>query len=207
MKKIRCISFFVLQFIVFNIFAQTQSMTVDQVVDKVVKTLNSSKGIEAAFSLQGGSSLSKGTFKTDGSKFSLVFPQVASWYDGKNLYSYNGSTQETTVVVPTSEELSEINPLLYVKNGTKGYKTAFSSVKVPGKYVVELVPEKKNDGIIKLRFFVDSKSFLPEKIEIYSKSGDYTITLTSLKTGKTFDLKEFIYPSNKYPKAEIIDLR
>ena len=185
-------------------FAQ---LTARQVAQKAASVISSSKGLAAGFTLTANGQTSKGTIKSSGSKFSVLLPQVSSWYDGKALYTYNPRTSETTIIEPTAQEMLESNPLLYVKGGGNGFNYSFSKIQKNGKYVVELLPRNKRSGLKKLIFTTNKSTFHPEKIEIDGGGMTSVVNVTSFKTGVSLPAGAFAYPRSKYPNVEIVDLR
>lgn len=183
------------------------ALTPEQVVQKAAGVVTNAKGITAKFIISANGHSSKGTIKSSGNKFSVLLPEVSTWYNGKELYTYNSATSETTVIVPTAQELLESNPLLYVKGGAGGYTYAFSTEKKSGKYVVELVPRNKKNSIKKLTFTVNASDFHIEKIKVDMGGGVTTVDVSSFTTTTPLSSAEFEYPRSKYPNAEVIDLR
>lgn len=187
--------------------ASAASLTPKQVAQKAASVINTSKGLSAEFTMTTGGKTSKGTIKSTGVKFAVSMPQVSTWYNGRALYTYNPRTSETTIITPTSQELAESNPLLYIKSGGEGFTYKFSTVKRQGKYIIDLLPKNNRSGIKKMTFTVNSSNFHVEKIAVETSSGSTMVTITSFKTGLTLPASAFEYPKSKYPKAEIVDLR
>ena len=183
------------------------SLTPQQVAQKTAAVVSNAKTISATFTFSGNGRKSQGSIKSSGNKFSVILPEVSTWFDGKTMYTYNPRTVETTVITPTAAELMESNPLLYVKGAGSNFTYKFSTVKRTGKYVVDLTPLKKNSEIKKMTITVNSTTFNPERIIVTTLGGVLTIDITSFKTGVEIPASEFNYPKSKYPKAEIIDLR
>jgi len=183
------------------------ALTAMQVAQKAAAVITNSKGISASFIVSGNGINTKGIIKSIGQKFSVVMPQVSTWYNGKALYTYNPRTAETTVSTPDARELLESNPLLYVKGGSVGYTCRFSAVRCNGRYVVDLFPRDKRTAIKKLTFTINASNFHTEKIVVDTGGNITTINVTSLKTGVKLQSSEFEYPKARYPKVEIVDLR
>lgn len=206
MKSIKFI-ILILSLVMATVVAKGATPSPEAVVSKAAGIIGNAKGITANFRMTSGKHTTAGTIKSAGKKFSVILPEVSTWYNGKALYTYNPRTNETTVTVPTATELLESNPLLYVKGGAGAYTYSFSKNTPKGKYVVDLLPRKKNTGIKKLIFTIDAKSFLVERIEVLADGGKSVIDVTSFKTDVVPPSSEFEYTSRKYPKAEIVDLR
>ena len=206
MKKI-CIFIFLSIFTFLGGTAQN-SLTPTQILAKAVTAVSNSKGVDVRFSVSGAGYAGNGTIKTLGPKFTVTLPDVAVWYNGKNLYTYNKKAGETTLITPTSEELAETNPLAYITGAQKNYSIAFSTVKKTGKYVLELLPKTKTGGIKRITLTLNKGNFAPEKIVMEPKSGSpLTAEISSFKSGINVSAAEFEYPKAKYPNVEVVDLR
>ncbi len=206
MKSFRLLSI-LLSFLLLTVEANAAPITAEGVVAKAAGVINNAKGINVTFRLTSGKHTTTGTIKSSGKKFSVIMPEVSSWYNGKSLYTYNPRTEETTVTTPTASELLESNPLLYVKGGAGAYTYSFSKTAKKGKYVVDLIPRKKNTGIRKLVFTIDAATFAVNRIEVEADAGKSVIDVTTFNKDAVAPASEFEYPSKKYPKAEIVDLR
>lgn len=183
------------------------ALTPEQVAQKAAAVISNARSISASFTVSSGGKESKGSIKSLGTKFTVQLPEFSTWYDGKDMYTYNPRTSETTVTVPTAQELLESNPLLYVKGGAGGYVYNFSPVKRNGKYVVDLIPRNKKSGIKKLTFTINASDFHTERIAVSVGATQTVIDVTSFKTNLGFSSSEFDYPKSRFPKAEIVDLR
>ncbi len=176
-----------------SVAAQTK-LTPEQVVQKSAALVTNANGLTATFTLSAQGQSTKGTVKSAAQKFAVLLPEVSSWYNGKDLYTYNPRTAETTLVAPTAQELLEANPLLYVKGGAGAYTYAFAPQKVQGKYVVVLTPRSRKSGITKLTVTVNAANYHPEKIVVEAGGNTSTVVITSLKTGVKLPASDFEYP-------------
>ncbi|MDE6295066.1 MAG: hypothetical protein K2M03_03285, partial [Muribaculaceae bacterium] len=61
--------------------------TARQTLDKCVSRLKTSPGLSADFTLSRQGRTVSGKIKEKGDKFSIVTPSIATWYDGKSLYT------------------------------------------------------------------------------------------------------------------------
>lgn len=187
--------------------AQTSPSAV-QVFDRAVAKISGAKGVEANFKVFNSGYSGSGSVKTLNGKFKVTMPDVEVWYNGKDLYTYNKNTSETTVVTPTPEELSQSNPLAYVTGAKSAYNISFSTVKKTGKYVLELIPKAKGSDVKRITLTLGKTDYIPEKIVVEPSSGNpVSADITGFKTGVGASPSEFEYPKSKYPKVEIIDLR
>ena len=206
MKK--SFSILLLIFMGFNVIYAQGSLNASEVLNRAVKKLSSANGIEAKFLIKNAGLNGEGTIKTMGSKYHVALPDIEVWYNGKTMYTYNKRTEETTVVTPTTEEISETNPLSYISNSEKNYTAVFAKEKKSGKYVLDLLPKSKKDNIKKVVLTLKQNDFTPENMVVEPLSGSpITIDIKTFKTAVSGSTSEFEYPKSKYPGVEIIDLR
>lgn len=184
------------------------SYTATEVARKAAAAVGGSKSFTVSFKLTAEGHSVDGTLKTSGKKFSVTTAGECSWYNGKDLYTYNPRTKETTVVTPSAAELAEVNPLLYVNGSSNAYTASFSKKRAAGKYIVELTPKSRKSTVRKIVVTVSSSTFLPEKITVNTASGQTAeVAVISLKRNAVHAASEFEYPRSRYRGAEIIDLR
>ena len=184
------------------------TLTAGQVLGKAVSLITQAKGIETKFTVTNSGFSGGGLIKASGKKFKVIMPDVEVWYNGKDLYTYSKRSGETTVVVPTTEELSQSNPLAYVTGASGNYNVKFSTVKKTGKYVLELTPKQKSSEIKRITLTLNKTDYTPQKIVVEPASGTpITSEISSFQTSKAINDSEFNYPKSKYPNVEIIDLR
>ncbi len=188
-------------------FGASASLTAGEVLAKTASQLEKTSGLECRFVLNTAGKNIKGILRASGSKFSVETPAACTWFNGRNMWSYNPSSSETTLTVPTAQELAETNPLSYLKGYSGIFNVAFAQRKVSGKYIVLLTPKKKNNAVKSVEITIDSKSYRPEKFVVSQGASKLTVIVNSLVLGKHFAASTFEYPAGKYRSAEIIDLR
>lgn len=204
MKKF--LSVFVLSLLTLNLMGQGNPEA-QKILSKVVNVISGAKGVEAKFTVYNSGYSGSGVIKAQGKKFSVSLPDVKVWYNGKDMYTYNGNSNETTVVVPTDEELSQSNPLAYVTTAPHNYNVTFSTVKKAGKDILELTPKKKGD-VKRITLTLRKTDCIPEKIVVEPTSGNpVTAEISLFKTSANLSASDFEYPESKYSKVEVIDLR
>ena len=193
--------------LVINIFYGQTNTTPQQILTKAVSAISNAKGVETKFTIYNSGYSGTGLIKSQGNKFNVTLPDVEVWYNGKDLYTYNKRSGETTIVNPTPEELSETNPLAYVTGAFKNYNINYSTVKKAGKDVLELTPKTRGE-IKRITLTLRKSDSVPEKIVVEPSHGNpITAEISSFKTVATFSASDFEYPKTKYPKVEIVDLR
>lgn len=187
--------------------AQT-TPTAQSVLAKSASLLTSGKGISADFEMKVGANTISGKVKGLGEKFAVESGAVKIWYNGRDMWTYNPRTSETTLTKPTTEELAESNPFMFVKMNTNNYTPQFSKTKDTATYVIELLPKSKRSDYKSITVYVDKNTYAPKQIKAIPASGSpITINIRNLKSNQTFQSLDFTYPSSSYPNSELIDLR
>lgn len=185
-----------------NVYALTPS----EVLQKAKSKIESAKSISADFKMKINGQTVSGKIKSKGNKFSIITNGACHWYNGTDLYTYNPSAGETTIFRPTKQELTEVNPLLYLSTSTN-YNIQATKSKTQGIETVMMVP-KKAGSVKNVAMNLDSKSFLPKSIKILPSSGGaIDIQITNIKLNGNIDNSSFEYPKASYPKVKINDMR
>ena len=202
--------------IVFIIFAiigiclpfSVSAENADNILAKASSKAENAKGITAIFSASGPGKSMSGELKASGRKFYVKTGGMQAWYNGKLLYSYNPSTRETTVVEPTSSELSEINPLMYLKSYSSYFTSSFSKNKQSGKYIIDLKAKSRKSPAKKITVTLNASTLHPEKFEITSADGNVvSLTIKSLSYNAPHNPSAFEYPKKTLSDVKVIDLR
>lgn len=184
------------------------AVTAQEVLRKAAATAGSAKGISGTFTISGRGNGMSGTLKASGNRFSLVTPAASTWYNGKNMWTYNSSSRETTLIVPTSAELAEINPMMYLKSYSSEYVASFSKNGVKGSYVVTLSPKSRKSVIKSVEVTVNSKSWKPVKFVITGKDNSRTtVSVKTLSYSSATSPADFEYPKSRFKGVPVIDLR
>ena len=178
------------------------------ILRKAATKLEAAKGIQCSFTLKSGEHSTEGSLKSQGDRFYLKTPVSSTWYDGKQMWTMNPSTHETTLYIPDVEEVLEVNPMAYLRNFSKDYFSAFSKKKIDGKHIVLLNPRKKGGQVRAIEITVDATTFLPEKFIVRTMDNRRTyLTVRALKLNATHPASTFTYPASSYKGYKVIDLR
>lgn len=203
--------------LLFGIRVTSRAQNAVSILDKAADTYENSNGISASFTLNTRSDVQKvsesfeGTIHMKGDKFTLVTPDMTTWFDGTTQWSYVERNEEVNVSTPTGEELQFTNPALLLRMYKKGFTPKYigESTASSGKsaYDIELTPKKKGD-ILKVELQIEKSSNFPAKIKVEAKNGiSSTIHISNLKTGVNQPDDFFVFKESDYPDAEVIDLR
>lgn len=188
-------------------FTAEAALTAQQVAQKTAALVSGNKGMKATFTVTASGQSFKGSVISEGNRFVVETPGVSTWHDGKDLFTYNSRTKETTVTTPTASELLESNPLLYVKNAAGAYSCRFAKSSPKGKYVLEMTPVNKRSPISLVTVTIKADTFQPEQITVKASGQTSTVVVDTFKSGITVPPDAFSYPKAKYPDVELVDLR
>lgn len=182
--------------------------TADAVLKKAASTVNGAGGLTASFTLDYGQQKIAGTLKSSGRKFAIQTSSTSTWYDGKNMWTYNARNNETTLMTPTPQEVAEANPLSLVNSYASMFSVAYAKTQTKGSKTIVLTPKSKHTGYKSVHVTIPDGTAIPSKLVVIPTSGQkVTVSITQVKRGQKLPDSTFSYPKSKYPKAEIVDLR
>ncbi|MDE6380885.1 MAG: outer membrane lipoprotein carrier protein LolA [Muribaculaceae bacterium] len=182
--------------------------TADALLRKAAAAVNGAGGLTASFTLDYGQQKVSGTLKASGKKFALQTSSTSTWYDGKNMWTYNSRSNETTLMNPTPQEVAEANPLSIVNSYSASFTAAFAKSQTKGSKTIVLSPKTKHSGYKSVHITIPDGSSFPSRLVVVPESGQkVTVSISQVKSGQKLADATFVYPKSKYPKAEIVDLR
>ena len=156
--------------LLFGIRVTSRAQNAASILDKAADAYEKSNGISASFALNTRSDVQKvsesfeGTINMKGDKFTLVTPDMVTWFDGTTQWSYVERNDEVNVSTPSGEELQFTNPALLLRAYKKGFTPKYigESTASNGKsaYDIELTPKKKGD-ILKVELQIEKFSNFP----------------------------------------------
>lgn len=147
----------------------------------------------------------KGSLLSNGDKFRLKAPAFEDYSDGINLWHYVKETSEVELSV-----IEQSNNLFNFPNLIKTYSKDFRPKLIREEetnYVIDLLPNKSTN-VSKIRVVSNKTTNRIKEMTIYVREGNtYIINFSSYKVNQQVQAKDFIFPQETYPQAEIIDLR
>lgn len=195
-------------FLSFGLVIAQSTLSSNQVLSNALSQITESKGIEVQFNISNAGFVGNGKILMSGSKYNVSLPDGEIWYNGNEMYTYNKNSGETTLTIPSAEEISESNPLAYITGAKNNYNVSYSTVKKAGRFVLELTPKSKQSEIKRITLTLKKTDYTPEKIVVEPKNGNpITAEINSFHKLNTISPGAFEYPKSKYPKVEIVDLR
>ena len=201
--------FIILSVLIWGVtFSAASAETADGLLRKAAAGINGSSGLTASFTIDYGSQKVSGTMKAAGKKFSIQTSSSSTWYDGKNMWTYNARNAETILITPTAQEVAEANPLSIVNSYSSNFTAAFAKGQAKGSKSIVLTPKSKQLGYKSVHVTIPDGSVYPTKLVIVPINGPkVTVTIYQVKSGIKLPDATFVYPKSKYPKVEIVDLR
>lgn len=194
--------------LMFSTASLSGAETADQILKKASAAINNANGLSASFNIDYGTQRLTGTLKTSGKMFVLQTSSSSTWYDGKNMWTFNAKNNETTLINPTAQEVAEANPLLLVNSYSMQFVASFAKNQTKGNKTILLTPKSKSIGYKSVMVTIPDGSNYPSRLVVVPSSGQTVkISISNVRTSQKFSNSTFVYPKSKYPKAEIVDLR
>lgn len=185
------------------------AVTANDAMARSASAINGAPGLQAAFTAHASDGTeATGQLLMAHEKFAMATNDYGIWYDGTDLCSYYKSTGEATLTDPTEEELLETNPFDIINHYQTQYKASMLSEN-DNSCVVRLVPIKPAASIRTAVITIDSKTWLPSRIEVvFANNSSLVVDIAGIATLKAApDASHFKFPRTSFPDAEIIDLR
>lgn len=194
--------------LIFSTASLSGAETADQILKKASDAINNANGLSASFNIDYGTQRLTGTLKTSGKMFVLQTSSSSTWYDGKNMWTFNAKNNETTLINPTAQEVAVANPLLLVNSYSMQFVASFAKNQTKGNKTILLTPKSKSIGYKSVMVTIPDGSNYPSMLVVVPSSGQTVkISISNVRTSQKFSNSTFVYPKSKYPKAEIVDLR
>jgi len=187
-----------------------------KILDEVSKKIKSYKGIQATFTLKIEDSKGdpqgskKGTLYTKGNKYRVNITGQEIYCDGKNVWTYDKSSNEVTITKfdPTMNTMTPQKLLsnfydkdfLYKYNGEQklGNKTVQE---------IEMTPVDKTKNFYKIYIYIDKAKKTVYSGKMLDKTGNrYLYTIESLNGNAPVTDALFVFDKAKYPGVEVVDL-
>lgn len=190
-------------FVAVGAFAQTGAEILKSASDKI----HSSKSLYVDYKLTTEGHSLEGHLTLAGDKFTIVSPQVRTWFDGKTQWTYSTSIGEINITEPTKEELCQVNPFAILKS----FSTDYTLSKLPSKIgfkKVQLKAKNEKSDISKAEVTVSESTGYPTQVILTLSSGQkVTINISKVQPGGELPVATFRFNAKDYPKIQVIDLR
>jgi len=202
-------------------FAQGSLATNDPAAKKVLDAVSAKfktfKAVQSSFTLkiedakgkvQG---IKKGTVYMKGPKYRVSITGNDIYSDGKNIWSYDKSSNEVTIT-ELDPSASSITPQkLFTNFYDKDFLYKMNGEKTEGKkklQEIEMTPVDKTKTFHKVYLLVDKVTKTIYSTKVLEKGGNkYSYTVSNLNGKATISDAIFTFDKKKYPGVEEVDLR
>lgn len=93
-------------------FAVQAQNRATRLLEKVVNRIDSQKGTTLSFIIrQSGAPEAEGKIEIQNRRFTIVLPEMSTWFDGTTQWTYLQSTQEVNISTPTPGRVGTDQPL------------------------------------------------------------------------------------------------
>jgi outer membrane lipoprotein-sorting protein len=186
-----------------------------KILDAVSAKMKTYKAIQATFSLKiedsKGNAQGKktGTAYVKGNKYHIIITGQEIYCDGKNIWTYDKSSNEVTVT-KFDPDANGLTQKLFSNFYDKDYLYKLNGEKKMGTKTVqeiEMTPVDKTKNIFKIYLYIDKASKTAYSSKMLDKSGNvYEYTINSLKNNASLSDDSFVFNKAKYPGVEVVDL-
>ncbi len=150
-----------------------------------------------------------GTLLLQGKKFQLTTPDMVSWFNGKTEWTYLPENDEVNITQPTDKEIQAVNPYVFLDLYKKGYRISMkeSSLRGTATYEVHLEAERSDMAAQELYIDIRKSDNMPLCVRVRQDKVWNRISVRNFQGNQKFTDADFTFPRDRYPDAEIIDLR
>ena len=150
-----------------------------------------------------------GTLLLQGRKFQLETTEMITWFDGKTQWSYLTENDEVHVTTPTEKEIQAVNPYVFLELYKKGYDITMkeSTLRNTPTYEVHLLARHSDTAAQELYIDVRQSDYCPLCVRVRQDNLWNRISIRQFEGRQKFSDSDFTFPKERYPDAEIIDLR
>ncbi len=154
----------------------------------------------------------EGTALCNNKQFRVLTAGLEVYCDGQTKWVYNTTADEVMLFPATEAHDITDNPLLYIQQHADDfkYKSTVQRKVAQGKPLLflEMFPKDKKAVYISVALTVDAATYYPQTITYRLKDGQrYTINVTAFDDKVDTKATDFLFPKQKYPTAEVVDLR
>lgn len=177
------------------------------VLDKVVNSIWSASSVHIDMSIQNGPQVYRAELAMAKEKFVYSTYGMNVYFNGKTQWTVDYESKEVSISEPTPEELSETNPLAFLKSYKQNYSTELIG-ESGGTYTVKMTALKKSSYIRSAQVVISSSTYFPTHITAKLSTGQtITISVLSSSKGSSLPMSTFQYKIEEHPDFELIDLR
>lgn len=160
---------------------------------------------KVAFSING----EKASIEIKDNMFRMKSPGITIWFNGDEQWTYIEESNEVNLTNPDNSELNAINPYHFLKNWKTSCRCSYKgekNIRGSKNRIIELKNNNTSD-FDRISVFVTTENEI-SGMTIRDANGDeFNIDINRIEKNLSIDDSAFEFEENKYPDAEIIDLR
>lgn len=189
-------------------FAAQPNLTAQQILDRVVKALSTTPSLSFEMTLQSGSTTSKARMVMGKELFRFDNEGISVFYDGKTQWTIDREAAEVSITEPTESEITEINPLAFVRNYNKNYNVSLVKTSDNGTYTVKMTAIKKSLYVRSAQVVVSSRTWLPTHVTALLATGQsLNVRVDNAESGSALPKTFYQFDTKGAKGLEVIDLR
>lgn len=169
------------------------------------------KGVAITFTLTSqGAQPQEGYTWLYGHRFMLSMPDMEVAFDGTTLRIINQSERTYTLMTPSQQDLTVMNPLAYLQHTAERYR--ITERKSPrGTVIYRFVPKEGSGALAGVKYYevtFDQQSLAPQQVCLYFDLGEQvTYTIHKMQPKERITSQSFTFAPQEYKSLEVIDLR
>lgn len=152
----------------------------------------------------------KGKMTTKGEKYNLSFGGQDFYCDGSTIWNYQSATNEISIFENESDDENLLNPMSLLKGWQKSFQAKYIRDEFENNksiILIDLTPIKVQ-SYHKIRLFIDKPKDEIIRIAMFEKDNTlYTYYFDKFIKNSPIEDSKFQLDTNKYPDAEINDMR
>ena len=169
------------------------------------------KGVAINFTLTAqGSKPQEGYTWLQGRRFMLSMPGMEVAFDGSTLRIINQSERTYTLMTPSEQDLTAMNPLAYIQQTSQRYR--ITERKSPrGTVIYRFVAKSGSGPLAGVKYYevtFDQQSQAPKKVDLYFDLGEQvSYTIRKMQAKEHVTSQSFTFAPQEYKSLEVVDLR
>ncbi|HTS45906.1 MAG TPA: outer membrane lipoprotein carrier protein LolA [Puia sp.] len=188
-----------------------------KILDEVSTKIKSYKAIQGTFTLrienaQGDPQGSKkGTVYIKGNKYRVIITGQEIFCDGKNVWTYDKSSNEVTITKYDPSMTTMTPQKLLTDFYDKDFLYKLNGEQKLGNRMVqeiEMTPVDKTKNFYKIYLYIDKAKKTVYSGKMLDKNGNrYLYTIDTMNGNVAVSDAVFVFDKSKYPGVEVVDLR
>ena len=170
-----------------------------------------SKGVAITFALSSpGAPSQEGYTWLQGRRFMLSMPGMEAAFDGTTLRIINQKERTYTLMTPSEQDLTAMNPLAYIQKASQRYR--ITERKSPrGTVIYRFVAKSGSGPLAGVKYYevtFDQQSQAPKKVDLYFDLGEQvSYTIRKMQAKEHVTSQSFTFAPQEYKSLEVVDLR